>query len=223
MEYMSVVSVVARRVLAGIVLLGTILVSHKTANAGGAPSTFNVQAQTACEAEMLSGMDAREVFSGKGYDVLKRVARAYGRAVPHIYMLPDGWNMAYIGGSTAVDGRGKIVVGQQATELFNNVALKGFLGHEMAHLVSDSAAEGCNDYVVRDPRIEADADALAARTLGRRPVKAFLERVLALTDRQNLDAKHRLEVLQRFQLTKRSEISTRSLDPLRSDLTSTRP
>jgi hypothetical protein len=75
-------------------------------------------------------------------------------------------------------------------------SLKGFLGHEMAHLVSDSAAKGCNDYVLRDPETEADADALAARTLGRCPVEAFLERVLALTEGQNWDAKRRLEVLQ---------------------------
>ena len=27
-------------------------------------------------------------------------------------------------------------------ELFDAIALKGFLGHEMAHLVSDSAAQG---------------------------------------------------------------------------------
>ena len=198
---MSVVSVMAGRVLTGIILVGTVFASHKRVNATGIPSTFNVQAQSACEAEMLGRMDAREVFSGKAYDVLKKVARAYGRPVPHIYILPGQWNMAYIGGSYAVDGRGKIVVEQQAVEVFNNIALRGFLGHEMAHLVSDSESEGCNDYVIRDPQIEADADALAARKLGKRPVKAFLERVVALTESQNWDAKHRLEELQRFQLT----------------------
>jgi Zn-dependent protease with chaperone function len=201
---MSVISLVARRVLAGTILLGTILASRTRANATGVPSTFNVQAQRACEAQTLGRMDAHEVFSGKAYDVLKKVARAYGRPVPHIYLFPGEWNMAYIAASTAVDGRGKIVVGQQATDLFNNIALKGFLGHEMAHLVSDSAEQGCNDYVLRDPQMEADADLLAARTLGRRPVKAFLQRVLALTETQNWDAKHRLEVLQRFQSTKSS-------------------
>jgi len=209
-------SVVARRVLAGIILLGTILASHKRANATVVPSSFNVQAQTACEAETLGRMDAREVFSGKAYDVMKKVARAYGRPVPHIYIFPGEWNMAYIAASTAVDGRGKIVVGKQAIDLFNNIALKGFLGHEMAHLVTDSAAQGCNDYVLRDPQMETDADALAARTLGRRPVRAFLERVLALTERQNWDAKHRLQVLQRFQFTKSYGISTTSLGALRS-------
>ena len=104
--------------------------------------------------------------------------------------------MAYVAASTGVDGRGKILVGLQATELFDLPALKGFLGHEMAHLVSDNGAAGCNDYIVRNPQIEADADALAARRLGTRPVKAFLERVLALTESQNWDAKRRLEVLQ---------------------------
>lgn len=213
---MLVVSVMTKRVLAGIILLGTILASHKRANATGVPSTFNIQAQTACEAETLGRIDAREVFSGKAYDVLKKVARAYGRPVPHIYIFPGEWNMAYIAASTAVDGRGKIVVGQQAIDLFNNIALKGFLGHEMAHLVSDAAAQGCDDYVLRDPQMEADADALAARTLGRRPVRAFLERVLALTERQNWDARHRLQVLQRFQLTKSSGISTPNLGAVRS-------
>jgi hypothetical protein len=164
-------------------------------NATSITSQFNVHAQTACEAEMLGQMGAREVFSGKAYNVLTETAQAYGRAIPHIYIFPASFNMAYIAGSAAVDGRGKIVVGQQATELFDIIALKGFLGHEMAHLVSDSAAMGCNDYIIRDPQMEADADALAARTLGRRPVEAFLERVLALTDGQNWDAKRRLEVL----------------------------
>jgi hypothetical protein len=211
---MSVVSVMARRVLAGTILLGTILAAHKRANATDVPSTFNVQAQAACEAETLAGMDAREVLSGKAYDVLKKVARAYGRPVPHIYIFPgEDWNMAYIAASTAVDGRGKILVGQRAIARFSNIALKGFLGHEMAHLVSDSAAQGCNDYVIRDPQMEADADALAARTLGRRPVKAFLERVLALTERQNLDAKYRLEVLQRLQFTKTSGREKRAAAP----------
>ena len=60
--------------------------------------------------------------------------------------------MAYIAASTAVDGRGKILLGPRATELFDLPALKGFLGHEMAHLVSDNTAAGCNDYILRDPR-----------------------------------------------------------------------
>jgi len=72
--------------------------------------------------------------------VLTEVARAYGRPIPHIYIFPRSWNMAYIAASTAVDGRGKITVGQQAIELFDTVVLEDFLGHEMAHLVSDSAA-----------------------------------------------------------------------------------
>jgi hypothetical protein len=156
----------------------------------------SARAQTACEAEMLGQMDAHEVFSGKAYEVLTDVARAYRRPVPRIYTLPESWNMAYIAGSTAVDGRGKILIGQQAIERFKTIALKGFLRHEMAHLVSDRAAAGCNDYVLRDPQMEADADALAASRLGRRPVKAFLEQALALTEGQNWGAKRRLQLLQ---------------------------
>jgi hypothetical protein len=189
----SVLFRVAGRILAGIILLGTILGPEQIVSAAGPNSPFNIQAQTGCEAEMLGNMGAREIFAGKAYDVLAEIARAYGRPIPHIYIFPGSWNMAYIAASAAVDGRGKIMVGQLAIERFDTIALKGFLGHEMAHLMSDSAAQGCNDYVLRDPQMEADA--LAARMLGRRPVRAFLERVLALTEGQNWDAKHRLEVL----------------------------
>jgi len=189
-------SVPTVRVLAVIGLLTGILAAQVTVNVTGVRSQFNIQAQTACEADMLGKMGAREVFSGKPYELVTEVARAYGRAIPHIYIFPGSPNMAYIAASTAVDGHGKILVGQQATELFDAVAFEGFLGHEMAHLVSDRATEGCNDYIVRDPQTEADADALAARTLGTGPVKAFLQRVLALTKGRNWDARQRLQLLQ---------------------------
>jgi hypothetical protein len=156
---------------------------------------FKIQEQAACEAEMLRGMGAREVFSGKAYDVLTEIARAYGRAIPHLYIFPGSPNMAYIAASFAVDGRGKILVGEQATEVFETIPLKGFLGHEMAHLVSDTAVLGCNDYVLRDPQMEVDADALAVRKLGKAPVEAFLQRVLAITEGRNWDARRRLEML----------------------------
>jgi Zn-dependent protease with chaperone function len=184
------------RVFAGIVLLASILPAQEKVNAAGVSSKFNLQAQTACETEMLRDMGAHEVFWGKGYEVLTEVARAYGRAIPHIYVFPGSLNIAYIAASTVVDGRGKIVAGQQAIEMFDAFSLKGFFGHEMAHLVSDSAAQGCNNYILRDPQMEVNADTLAARTLGTRPLKAFLQRVLALTQGRNWDAKHRLEVLQ---------------------------
>ena len=193
---MPVLRLVGKKMLGGLILFGAIVGSHDPARAGGLPPNFNVRAQTACEARILNEMEAREVFSGKAYEVLSEVARAYGRPIPHIYLLPDSWNMAYIAASAAVDGRGKIVVGRRAAVLFNSIALKGFLGHEMAHLVSDNATLGCKDYIVRDPEMEADADALAARTLGTQPVKALLERVLALTEGQNFDAKRRLAMLQ---------------------------
>jgi Zn-dependent protease with chaperone function len=170
--------------------------AQEIVSAAGPTSHLNIQAQSVCETEMLDNIDAREVFSGKAYEGLGEIASAYGRAIPHIYIFPGSWNMAYIAGSTSLDGRGKIVVGQQASELFNRIALRGFLGHEMGHLVSDNGANGCNDYIIRDPAIEADADALAARVLGKQPVKAFLERVLAITEGQNPEAKSRLELLQ---------------------------
>ena len=189
-------SLVAKRIFAGIILFGAVIASQQTVSAGDITSRFNVQAQTACETEMLGKMQAHELFSGKAYDVVVEVARAYRRPTPHIYTVPGSWNMAYIAGSIAVDRRGKILIGQQAIERFDTTALRGFLGHEMAHLVSDSAAEGCSDYILRDPQMEADADALAARTLGRRPVKAFLEQALALTEGHSWEVKLRLEMLQ---------------------------
>ena len=197
---MSAVSM-AGRILAGIILLGAIASPQEIASVPRLASHLNVRAQSACEAEMLGNIGAREVFSGKAYEVLTQIARAYRRAIPHIYVFPGSWNMAYIASSTAVDGRGKILVGEDATELFAGPALRGFLGHEMAHVVSDTAAQGCNDCIVRDPQMEADADALVARTLGRRPIKAFLKRVMALTEGENGEAKRRLEVLQRFSAT----------------------
>ena len=194
--YKSASWLVARKVVAGITLFGTIATPHGIANVTGSAPHFNMRAQTTCEAEMLGKIEAHEVLSGKAYDIMNDVALAYGRPIPHIYIFPDGWNMAYVAASAAVDGRGKIVVGQQAIDLFDSAAFKGFIGHEMAHLVSDSAVKGCNDYILRDTRVEADADALAVRILGRYPVRAFLERVLVLTEGQNWEAKRRLEMLQ---------------------------
>jgi hypothetical protein len=191
--------ITAVRVLAAIVLLTGILQAQERVNAAGLSSALKIQAQTACETKMLREMGAREVFSGKVYEELTEVAQAYGRVTPHIYVFPGSLNSVYIAGSTTVDGRGKIVVGQKAIEQFDAFSLKGYLGHEMAHVVSDSAAQGCNDYILRDPQMEIDADALAARTLGTGPVKAFLQRVLVLTQDQNEEAQHRLKVLQSSQ------------------------
>jgi hypothetical protein len=155
------VSTAAMTLVAGIALLAGNLPAQEKVNAPGLLSPLSIQAQTACETEMLREMGAHEVFSGKGYEVLTEVARAYGHAIPHIYIY---YCLLY-------------------------------LSRKYEH-GSDSEAQGCNDYVLRNPQMEANADALAARTLGRRPVKAFLERVLALTEGQNWDAKRRLQVLQ---------------------------
>lgn len=189
-------------VLAVMVVSAGILPAQERTNDTHVPPQFDMEAQTTCETEMLREMGAREIFSAEAYDVLTEVSRAYDRAIPHIYIVPATFNMVYIAGSTAVDGRGKIVVGEQAIDLFDAFSLKGFLGHEMAHLVSDTGAQGCNDYMLRDPQIEADADALAMQRLGAAPVEAFLERLLALTQPQNSEAKQRLEQLHSFQATK---------------------
>lgn len=188
----------AGRMLAVIMFLGAIATSQEMVPVPDLSFHLDVLAQSACETEMVANIGGREIFSGKAYRAAADIARAYGRAVPHIYIFPGSWNMFYIAASTAVDGRGKILVGEQATELFDGPALKGFVGHEMAHVVSDNVRQGCNDYIVRNPQTEADADALAARTLGKRPVMAFLKRVLAINEGHNWEAKRRLAALQRF-------------------------
>ena len=185
-----------RRLLATLLLPPVLLSPQERANAPTTAPSFNIEAQTTCENEMLGRMSAKEVFSGKAYEAVREVARAYHRPMPHLYVFPDGMNMGYIAGSSAVDGRGKIIVGEQAIDVFDSSSLEGFLAHEMAHLVSDSGAQGCNDYIIRDPQMEANADALAARTLGTIPVKAFLQRVLTLTQGENWDARRRLQSLQ---------------------------
>ena len=49
---------------------------QETGNATGPTSQFNVQAQTACETEMLDNIGAHEVFSGKVHEVLTEIAPA---------------------------------------------------------------------------------------------------------------------------------------------------
>jgi Zn-dependent protease with chaperone function len=195
---MSCIGVVtaAAAVLTGLILWAGTLRAHNTPNVARVHPHFTLQAQSACETAMLGDIGAREVFSGKPYETLKAVAKAYGRAMPHVYVFPASLNMAYIAGSASVDGRGKIVVGQQAIDEFDSASLKGFFGHEMAHLVSDDAQQGCSDYMLRNPQTELEADALAARTLGSAPVKAFLQRVVVLTKGENWEAKQRIAALQ---------------------------
>ena len=50
----------AVRVFAGIALLTGILAAQERVNAAGVRSQFNIQAQTACETEMLREMGARQ-------------------------------------------------------------------------------------------------------------------------------------------------------------------
>src|SRR5215467_5136252 len=102
-------------------MLVALILSGSTLSSKEVTSRFNMQTETACEAQMLDRVGAREVFSGKVYKVLSQSARAYGRAIPHLYVFPGSWNMAYIAASAAVDGRGKILVGEQATEQFNTI------------------------------------------------------------------------------------------------------
>src|ERR1043166_8685860 len=108
-----------KRLFSAVIVIGTFIGLPGRMKAADLVTHLDIQAQAACEAGMLRAAGAREIFSGKSYHVLTQTARAYGRPVPHIYLSPGSWNMAYIAGSTAVDGRGKILVGKQAIKLFN--------------------------------------------------------------------------------------------------------
>jgi hypothetical protein len=81
----------AVNVLVAVLLLAGMLAARERANAAALPPAFNLQAQAACETEMLRDTGAHEVFSGKGYEVLVAVARAYGRATPHMYVFPGSF------------------------------------------------------------------------------------------------------------------------------------
>ncbi|MCK7472181.1 MAG: M48 family metalloprotease [Desulfomicrobium escambiense] len=94
--------------------------------------------------------------------------------MPHFYIAEEGNNAAYIAGSVSVDGKGKIVISRMLVKLLGNTpALEGILAHEMAHLVSDDGMTGCHQWILRDPEQEKAADALAAKAVGYRPLRAF--------------------------------------------------
>ncbi len=59
--------------------------SQANASAASVPPSFNIHAQTACEAEILGNMGAHEVFSGKAYNLLAEVAGLWSANAAHLY------------------------------------------------------------------------------------------------------------------------------------------
>ena len=151
---------------------------HSLQESTDAPSN-GLTAQLRCENKFFRAARARETTGGPEYQVLLRVASAFGRKdIPHFYIAEEGNNAEYIAGSLSVDGKGKIVISRRFLKLLaNTLALEGILAHEMAHLVSDDGACSCDQWVIRDPREEKVADALAAKAVGYNPLRAFFLRI----------------------------------------------
>ncbi len=164
-------------------------------------------AQVSCENRFFRAAQAKETTGGLEYQVLLRVASAFGRRdVPHLYIAEEGNNAAYIAGSLLVDGRGKIVISRRFVKLLaNTLALEGILAHEMAHLVSDDGSCGCDQWIMRDPRQEKVADALAAKTVGYNPLRAFFLRIKETQGGWSTDEDDRLQAIDALEKMERNQ------------------
>ena len=183
---------------AGILLAASLLHAGQPIlpESNDAPS-IRLTAQVKCENKLFRAARAMEITAGPEHQVVVRVASAFGRRdIPHFYIAEEGNNAAYIAGSSSVDGKGKIVISRRLLKLLaNTLALEGVLAHEMAHLVSDDGFCGCDQWIMRDPRQEKIADALAARSVGYSPLRAFFLRVKEIQGGLSTDADDRLQAI----------------------------
>jgi hypothetical protein len=156
-----------------------------------------LRAQVNCENRFFRAARAKETTGGPEYQVLLKVVSAFGRRdIPHFYIAEEGNNAAYIAGSSLVDGRGKIVISRRFIKLLANMlALEGILAHEMAHLVSDDGTCGCDQWIMRDPRQEKIADALAAKTVGYSPLRVLFLRIKEIHGNWSTDEDDRLQAI----------------------------
>jgi hypothetical protein len=185
-------------VFTGILLTANVLPSGQRSLRESAGATSNgLPAQVSCENRLFRAARAKEITEGPEYQVLLRVASAFERSdIPHFYIAEEGNNAAYIAGSSSVDGRGKIVISRRLIKLLENtLALEGVLAHEMAHLVSDDGDCGCDQWIMRDPRQEIVADALAAKTVGYSPLRAFFHRIKETQGGRSMDEDDRLQAI----------------------------
>jgi hypothetical protein len=167
-----------------------------------------MQAQSACENKLLRDAEAKEVLSGDKYKTLQSVAMAFGlNRAPHLYLFEGGGNSYYIAGSLSLDGRGKILISRKFADLIGDgLAFKGVVAHETAHLVVDVHGDtGCDQWVMRDPKIEEAADALAAAKVGFGPLKAFLMRVEKMTGTSGGETESRLQALEKLEAQKNGQ------------------
>lgn len=170
-----------------------------------APSN-RLAAQVSCENRLVREARAKEATGGLEHQVLQQVASAFGRRkIPHLYIAEEGNNAAYIAGSLLVDGKGKIVISRRFIELLTNtLALEGILAHEMAHLVSDDGACGCDQWILRDPMQEQAADALAAKTVGYNPIRALFVRIKEVQRGVSTDVDNRLQAIDELEKRERN-------------------
>ena len=185
-------------VLAGILLPARPLPAqqfHLLASHNAASSRLAVQ--VTCENSFFHAARAKEITRGPEHEVFLKVVSAFGRRdLPHLYMAAEGENAEYIAGSLSVDGRGKIVISRTFVTLLGNTqALEGILAHELAHLVSDDGTTGCDQWILRDPKQEKAADALAAKTVGYSPLRAFFVRIKELREGRSAEMDDRLRAI----------------------------
>jgi Zn-dependent protease with chaperone function len=195
-------------VFAAILLAANVLPSGQRSLLENADTPSNrLAAQVSCENRFFRAARAKEITRGPEYQVLLRVASAFERReIPHLYMAEEGNNAAYIAGSASVDGRGKIVISRRLLKLLTDtLALEGILAHEMAHLVSDDGACGCDQWVMRDPRQEKVADALAAKTVGYSPLRAFFLRIKETQEGRSMDEDDRIQAIDALEMMERKQ------------------
>jgi hypothetical protein len=167
-----------------------------------------MQAQATCEEKLLHDAGAKEVLSGDEYVILQGVAKAFelDRA-PRLYFFSGGGNSYYIAGSLSLDGRGKILISREFADLIGGgSAFEGVLAHETAHLVVDVHGDtSCDAWVMRDPKVEEAADALAATKVGFGPLTAFLMRVEKMTGTTGGETGSRLQALEKLEAQKKRQ------------------
>ena len=195
-------------VFAGILLTASVLPAGQLSllENNDAPSN-GLMAQVNCENRFFRAARAKETTGGPEHQVVLKVASAFGRRdIPHFYIAKEGNNAAYIAGSASVDGKGKIVISRRFIKLLaNTLALEGILAHEMAHLVSDDGTCGCNQWIVRDPRQEKTADALAAKAVGYSPLRTFFLRIKETQGGRSMDVDDRLQAINALEKMERNQ------------------
>ena len=195
-------------VLAGILLVASVLPAGQLSllESNDAPSN-GLTAQVSCENRFFRAARAKETTGGPEYQVVLRVASAFGRRdIPHFYIAEEGNNAVYIAGSLSVDDKGKIVISRRFVKLLaNTLALEGILAHEMAHLVSDDGTYGCDQWIMRDPMQEEIADALAAKTVGYSPLRAFFLRIKETQAGRSTDVDDRLQAIDALEKMERNQ------------------